>query len=114
MRVRISLSAVVLGLMAGALAGPTAADEDPSVVIVIEDHRFIPSEVTVPTGERVELVIENHDPTPEEFESTDLRREKIVVGNGKASVWVGPLPAGTYRFFGDFNAETAQGTLIAK
>ena len=46
--------------------------------------------------------------------SADHRREQIVVGNGKASVRIGSLPAGSYAFPGDFHAETAQGRLIAK
>ena len=106
-------------LFAGALlpllsGGPTAAADMPSVVIVIKDHRFVPAEITVPAGKRIELIVENQDPTPEEFESNDLRREKIVPPKGKVSVWVGPLPAGTYSFFGEFNPKTAQGKLIAK
>ena len=52
----------------------------------------------MPAGKRVELMIENRDPTPEEFESQDLRREKVIPGNSKASVWIGPLPAGRVWF----------------
>ncbi|MDE2228891.1 MAG: cupredoxin domain-containing protein [Alphaproteobacteria bacterium] len=89
-----------------------AADE-PSFILVLKDHQFIPAQLTVPSGNRVELVIENRDPTPAEFESTDLRREKIVVGNGRILVWVGPLPVGTYVFFDDFHPAT-QGKLTAQ
>ena len=105
------VTSVLLPLLS---AGPAAAADMPSVVIVIKDHRFVPAEITVPAGKRVELIVENQDPTPEEFESNDLRREKIIPPKGKVSVWVGPLPAGTYGFFGDFNPKTAQGKLIAK
>jgi plastocyanin len=95
-------------------AAPAAAADMPSFALAIKNHRFEPAELTVPAGKRVELVVQNHDPTPEEFESNDLRREKIVPPNGKVSVWVGPLPPGTYGFFGDFHPKTAQGKLIAK
>jgi hypothetical protein len=44
----------------------------------------------------------------------DLRREKIIPGNSKASVWVGPLPKGEYQFYGEFHQSTAQGRLIAE
>ena len=107
-------TAVATALLPVAFAATVLAADDGAVHIVIKNHRFIPSEVTVPAGKRVELIVENQDPTPEEFESNDLRREKIVVGHGKISVWVGPLPAGTYGFYGDYNKKTAQGKLIAK
>jgi plastocyanin len=82
--------------------------------LVIKNHRFEPSELTVPAGKRVKLVIDNRDSSVEEFESHDLRREKIVPGNSKGVVWVGPLPAGKYHFYGEFHEDTAQGNLIAK
>lgn len=113
LRAKIILAAAILAL-APFVAGSTTAIADSSIVIVIKDHRFDPSEVTVPANERVELIIENHDSTPEEFESQDLRREKIVPGNGKISVFVGPLPPGTYGFVGEFHESSAQGKLIVK
>jgi len=80
--------------------------------LVIEGHRFQPDRLQLPAQERVQLVIENRDDTPEEFESHDLRREKIVPANAQVSLWVGPLPAGEYGFFGEFHEDTAQGKLI--
>jgi plastocyanin len=98
-----------------ALAAPLAARADgPEFVIVIENHRFAPAEVTVPAGQRVKLVIDNRDKTPEEFESHDLKREKVIAGGSKANIWVGPLKAGTYKFVGEYHEDTAQGKLIAK
>jgi len=38
----------------------------------------------------------------------------VVSGNSKATLWVGPLPAGEYAFVGEFHEDTAQGKLIAK
>jgi hypothetical protein len=29
-------------------------------------------------------------------------------------VFLGPLPAGEYKFFGDFHQDTAQGVMVAK
>lgn len=114
MKIMRIASYLALAIWLPMVVGVAVAAEALSVVVVIKDHRFVPPKVTVPAGKRIELIIENHDSTPEEFESTDLRREKIVVGNGKTSVWVSPLPAGTYSFFGDFHPKTAQGKLIAK
>ena len=77
-------------------------------------RRVLPSGTVSPAGRRIELVIDNRDPTPEEFESHELRREKIVPGRSRASIWVGPLPAGEYPFFGEFHENTAKGKLIAR
>ena len=52
--------------------------------------------------------------TVEEFESFDLKREKIIPAKGKVIVIVGPLSSGEYSFFGEFHQETAQGKLIVK
>ena len=65
-------------------------------------------------GVRVKLVIDNQDASAEEFESRDLRREKLVAGKSRGFVWVGPLPKGEYGFYGEFHQDTAQGKLIAK
>ncbi|MGH1404278.1 MAG: DUF6746 family protein [Alphaproteobacteria bacterium] len=82
--------------------------------IVIKDHKFSPEEITVPAGEKIKLIIDNQDPTPEEFESHDMNREKIIGGNKKAIIFVGPLKPGKYHFFGEFNMKTANGYVIAK
>lgn len=79
----------------------------------ISNHLFYPDTLSVPAGVRFKLIIENDDPTPEEFESFELNREKVIMGNTKASVFIGPLKADTYPFFGEFNPETAQGKIIA-
>lgn len=82
--------------------------------IVIRDHRFEPSVLEIPAGQRVKIVVRNLDATPEEFESYELRREKIIAGNSAAVIYVGPLKPGTYAFFGEFNPATAQGRLVVK
>ena len=57
-------------------------------------------------------MINNRDKTPEEFESYELNREKVIMGGRKANIFIGPLRAGIYPFFGEFNQRTAQGKLI--
>ena len=96
------------------LAWGSAHADTPVFDIIIKDHRFQPARVEVPAGVRVKLVVDNQDPTPEEFESYELNREKVIIGNSKVTVFVGPLEAGEYPFFGDFNQKTAQGMLVAK
>jgi len=96
------------------LTAGVARAADIEATLAIHDHKFEPAELTVPAGAKIKLLIENHDDTPEEFESHELNREKIVVGNGSITVFIGPLDAGRYPFFGDFHQETAQGVLVAK
>ncbi|MEY3791432.1 MAG: hypothetical protein RLZ09_2268 [Pseudomonadota bacterium] len=87
---------------------------DMEVALVIKDHHFVPSEVRVPAGQKVKLIVENQDATPEEFESHELNREKIVAPKSKVSIFIGPLKAGKYPFFGEFNQATARGLVIAE
>lgn len=89
----------------------TAADE---FTIAIKDHQFVPSEVRIPAGQKIKLIIDNQDATPEEFESAELNREKIIPGKSKGTVYVGPLKAGKYPFMGEFNQATARGVIIAE
>jgi plastocyanin len=103
---------LVLAICALPAAGTAALAADP-VVLTIKDHQFTPSEVSVAAGERFRIEVENKDATPAEFESTDLRIEKIVVPGGKITVMAGPLKPGTYKFFDDYHPDQAKGTLIA-
>ncbi|PKQ09439.1 MAG: cupredoxin domain-containing protein [Alphaproteobacteria bacterium HGW-Alphaproteobacteria-12] len=108
----IRIAALLLG--ATIAGGPALADELKVVEIKIENHTFQPSSVEVPANTLVKLLIENLDSTPEEFESYQLNREKIISGGETGTVYVGPLDPGTYPFFGEFNPDTAQGELIVK
>ena len=87
---------------------------DPEFSLTIKDHRFTPAELKVPAGKKVKLVVSNQDGTPEEFESHELNREKVIAGNGKATIFIGPLKPGKYPFFGEFNEKTARGVIVAE
>ncbi|OIO09104.1 MAG: hypothetical protein AUJ80_04765 [Gallionellaceae bacterium CG1_02_60_325] len=100
--------------LAALLLAPAASAETADYTLVIQDHRFQPPELIVPSGKKIKLLIENRDATPEEFESYALNREKVISGQGKATLYIGPLAPGRYQFFGEFNADTAQGALIAQ
>ncbi len=90
------------------LAGP------PVIEIEIRNHLFFPDEVKIPADTKVKLLVKNTDPTAEEFESYELNREKVIAGNSQAFIFIGPLPAGVYPFFGEFFPKTAQGKVIAE
>ena len=86
----------------------------PEVTLEIRDHLFIPSELVVPANTKVKLIVHNRDSTPEEFESYELNREKVIMGGQTAIIFIGPLKPGEYPFFGEFNPKTAQGKVIAE
>ncbi len=88
--------------------------ERPVIEIEIRDHLFWPSEVRMPANTKVKLLVYNRDPTSEEFESYELNREKVIMGNRKAVIFIGPLLPGVYPFFGEFNPDTAQGKVIVE
>jgi len=92
----------------------SALAQDPAYTLVIKDHQFQPTEIEVPAGQKIALTVKNNDSSPEEFESTELRREKVVAGGEQITIYIGPLKPGKYEFFGDFNPKTARGHIIAK
>ncbi|WP_297900698.1 cupredoxin domain-containing protein [Metallibacterium sp.] len=109
-RIFIFLSGV-LAFAAMNTARIAVAAEPPSFRLAIVNHRFQPATLTIPANTKVKLVVENRDATPEEFESNDFDREKVILPNSSAVIFVGPLRPGQYRFFGEFNPATAQGVL---
>ena len=110
---RLFLAGTVLFGLSLMTALPVIA-ETPVFEILIKDHKFEPMEITIPAATKVKLLVKNLDPTPEEFESFDFSREKIIAGGSQAVIFVGPLEPGRYNFFGEFNMETAQGYLVVK
>ena len=107
------LRASLLVLLA-LVSGSAAAGDLGTYTLRIKDNKFIPAQLVVPANTKFKLIVVNEDATPEEFESHELNREKIVTGKGKITVFLGPLKPGRYPFFGEFHPKTAQGVLIAK
>ena len=108
----ICFSAFILGLILPCVVSISA--EENQYMITIKDHRFSPDVLTIPANAKIQLFVVNQDPTPEEFESYDFNREKVVPGNGAITVFIGPLKPGRYQYFGEFNKNTAQGVIVAE
>jgi len=89
------------------------ADDEPTFHLVLKDHQFHPSNITVPAHTRVKLIVENQQDLPAEFESFPLNREKVVTAHNKIVVYLSPMDPGTYTFFDDFHRQT-KGTVTAK
>lgn len=108
MRKRFTVAAVLsLGLAMPALA------DDPAFQIIIKNNQFEPSEVRIPAGTKVKLIVRNDNQTTSEFESNQFHREKVVAPGQEITVYVGPLDPGSYEFFDDFHPQT-RGHLIIK
>ncbi len=82
--------------------------------LIIRNHRFEPAELKVPADKKLKLIVDNQDASPEEFESYELNREKVIPGKSKAPIFIGPLRKGRYPFIGEFNEKTAKGVIVAE
>lgn len=108
---RALMTAAFLGVL---MIATSATAQEPAFTLVIKDHRFEPERLLVPAGKKIKLLVRNLDATPEEFESHDLKREKVVPAKSDVTIMIGPLKPGTYGFFGDFHPGTAKGSIVAK
>jgi hypothetical protein len=108
-----ALGSLLFGVILICAAGVQSACAEETFKLSLKDHKFTPSELTVPANERFLIEVENLDPTPAEFESTDLKIEKFVVGGGKITVRARALKPGTYKFFDEYNPDVATGTVVA-
>lgn len=82
-----------------------------SPVLTIRNQAFQPRTLTIPAGQKIKITVKNDDAIPAEFESSDLNQEKVIPGGTALPVYVGPLKAGTYKFFNDFHPAST-GTLV--
>lgn len=110
-RVKTAVVAAVAMLLVG---GSVARADDTVFKLEFRDHRFVPDHLDVPAHAKFKILVKNSDDTADEFESTDLNREKLVAPGQTITVFLGPLDPGTYHFFGDFHQATAQGVLVVK
>jgi len=110
---KFALSMMIVGCLCCVHATAVSGDL-PEFRLTIEQHRFTPGVLEIPSGQKIRLVVENRDATPEEFESYDLNREKVVAGKASIIVFIGPLKPGSYEYFGDFNPQVARGHIVVK
>ncbi len=95
------------------IAGSALGADEVTFEVTLKDHVFDPSEISVPAGKVVLLTVKNEDATPEEFDSHDLRVEKVIAGGSSAVVRLGPLDPGHYSFVGEYHDATARGLVTA-
>lgn len=108
---------VLVGLVAAAAFASSmshASDAPKEFVLSLKNHAFSPQVLTVPANTKIRLTVRNQDPTPAEFESNGLNREKVVGANAEITIFIGPLKPGTYGYYDDFHKATTTGTIEAK
>lgn len=112
---RIALHAALAAVLAlPCLAGAVRADELPTYAIVLRGGRIEPASLEVPAGRRIKLTLLNEGPGPCEFESLELRVEKVLAPGARSFVVIAPLRPGSYRFVDEFHPETGALRLVAK
>src|SRR5262249_43056863 len=114
-RRRTGVTALVMAGAAVLLALDSARAQTaapPEITLTIEKNRFDPEEIRVKAGAPFVLVITNKDGAPEEFESHDLRIEKVIPAGKTVRLKMPSLKAGNYRFVGEYHEKPARGNTV--
>jgi hypothetical protein len=107
------LGALLFGLAAGS-ALAQSADEDPVFRIEFADGAINPQRLEVPANKRFKIELHNKGKTPVEFESLELKKEKVVAPDTTTFIVIRRLDPGEYKFFDDFHLDTPPAVLVAK
>ena len=102
--------AIAVATGASLLAPPASAGIP--IDVTIKDHRFTPAEIHVPAGKPATLNVKNEDATAEEFESHELKIEKVIAGGTSGTVRLRPLDPGKYPLIGEYHEDAAKGLLV--
>ncbi len=108
----VTFSAVLLAVCA--LTAQTECSDSPIFTIRAEAGHFTPSQLEVAANQPFTVRVTSAEKTPIEFESFELRRERVVRPGETISVNMPPLGPGTYKFFDDFHRDTPEGAIVVK
>lgn len=98
----------------GSLIAPAYGLDEATVQLVARDGKFFPAELVAPQGRKIRIEISNEGKDPVEFESMELRKEKVLAPNSKSVVVIVAQQPGSYKFFDEFHPKTGQGVLVVK
>ena len=101
-------------LLAALLLAATPALADAPIAVTLQNHKFSPAEIHVKANTPTVIALTNKDSTAEEFDSSDLKVEKVVAGNSSGNVRLRALAPGKYHFMGEYHSATAQGLVVAQ
>ena len=73
-----------------------------------------PQRLEVPANRQFQLHLINAGETPAEFESNELRKEKVLAPKSTSILVFRTLDPGEYAFFDDFHPDAPKAVLVAK
>jgi hypothetical protein len=111
-RHKLAFPVGLLGLLA--VVAVARAEDEPSFRIEFNDGKIEPLRIEVPAKVRIRLELVNLGETPAEFESTELRKEKVLAPKSESVMVIRTLDPGEYAFFDDFRPGSPPAVLVAK
>ena len=114
MSVFARLMTVATGAVLFSMSVAASAEDYPVFVIEFKDGAISPPAIEVPAGTRFKLELRNTGGSPVEFESIELRKEKVLGPGVTSFIVIRSLDPGEYRFFDDFHLDMPPATLIAR
>jgi hypothetical protein len=110
----LAVAAIAATLSGVAMPVSARAEDDPVFRIEFNDGQMTPSRLDVPANKRFKLELVNKGTTPAEFESVELRKEKVIAPGVTTSLVIKNLDPGEYKFFDDFHLNAPPALLVAK
>lgn len=111
MRTLLSFALLACSLF---ISSSAFAAEKFTVELEMKNGDLIPRVLEVPAKTIIRIKITNTGTEPAEFESTQLRKEKVLAPGASSVVVIAPLKPGSYTFFDDFHLSHPKGEIIAK
>lgn len=106
-------SKAALACLIAAVGTAAYADDAVTVKLDMADGKLTPSRIEVPAGKRIRIEVRNTGKGAAEFESVQLRKEKVLAPGAESVVVIAPQAPGEYKFFDDFH-QSAQGVIVVK
>jgi hypothetical protein len=102
---------VLLGLAPADLA---RAEDLTTYTITLQNHRFTPAEIHVPTGKPFFVVVTNGNSDADEFEMLFPALERPLQPGQQGKVRIRPLAPGRFPFFGEADPNNEQGAFVSE
>ncbi|OWV84642.1 hypothetical protein ATY81_09230 [Rhizobium sp. R72] len=112
---QLAFPSFLAGFVLVAATLPAAADQEyPTFEVHFSNGIVSPSVIEVPANSRFKLELRNEGSTPIEFESTALRKEKVLAPGASSFIVFHPLDPGNYAFFDDFHLDMPPARIVAR
>src|SRR4029077_1914847 len=106
--------ALYLAALLAFASAPALAEDMPVHKLVAKDGVFTPATIEVAAGKKFKIELSNEGSGPMEFESKDLKQEKVLAKGAKSSIVINALKPGTYVFFDEHKPDAPKGKIVAK